>query len=161
MPQTYQSSFKYTYKHIRTFYPLEVINVIYGIYVYNKKIDLTDIQILIINILLMKAWSRYTRLVCKFMGFSWFLSALMFCYFLTPFLLGGINNIKNSLILFLFVSFIRISIQKIIGKSALNLLDVDFHRGAGIRCIEFFLGMLTIPLFFKLKLYLDKFKNEF
>jgi peptidoglycan/LPS O-acetylase OafA/YrhL len=124
MTPTYLSSFKYTYKHIRTFYPLEVINLIYGIYLYNKKINLTDIQIVLINILLIKAWSRYTDLVCKFIGFSWFLSALMFCYFLTPFLLGGINNIKNSLILFLFVSFIRISIQMIIGKGALNLLDI-------------------------------------
>jgi peptidoglycan/LPS O-acetylase OafA/YrhL len=159
MPPTYQSSFKYTYKHLRTFYPLELINVIYGVYLYNKKLNLTDLQILILNILIMKTWSRYSKLASCFNGISWFLSALLFCYFLTPFLLGGIKNFKNSLILFLLVSFIRISIQIIIKKGGLNVLDVHFHRGPVIRCMEFYLGMLTIPLFFKCKKFLDKFIN--
>ena len=161
MPPTYHSSFKYVYKHLRNFYPLELINIIYGIYLYNKKLDLTCIQILIVNILLINSWSRYTKLVSCFNNrISWFLSALLFCYFLTPFLLGGIKNIKNSIILFLLVSFIRIYIQIIIAKGALNILDIYFHTGPIIRCMEFYLGMLTIPLFFKFNLFLDKFKNK-
>ena len=37
MPPTYNSSCKYTYKHLRTFYPLHFINSLYCIYRYKKK----------------------------------------------------------------------------------------------------------------------------
>ncbi len=156
MPDTFTTSFKYVYKHLRTFYPLEVINVLYGVYNYKNKFRRSELEIFILNILIMKTWSRYFKEVSCFSGLSWFLSALMFCYFLTPFLLGGIKNIKNSLILFVIVAFIRIVIEEFIRKGSINILDIHFHRGPVIRCMEFFLGMLTIPSFFKLKEYIDK-----
>ena len=161
MPDTFNTSFKYVYKHLRTFYPLEVINVMYGVYKYKNKFGRSEVEIFILNILIMKTWSRHSRIVGCFSGVSWFLSALMFCYLLTPFLLGGIKNIKNSLILFVIVAFIRIEIEEFITKGSINILDIHFHRGPVIRCMEFFLGMLTIPSFFKLKKYFDKIKYNY
>ena len=160
LSSTYQSSFKYAYKHLRMFYPLEIINIIYGIHSYYNKLEIIDIQIIVINVLIMKSWSRYNRIVNRFNGITWFLSSLLFCYFLTPILLQGIKNIKNSLMIFILFAFIRIALEIIIYKSDLNLLDVNFHRGPFVRCMEFYLGMLIAPLFYKINNILDKYRNK-
>ena len=38
---------------------------------------------------------------------------------------------------------------------------MNFHRGPIIRCMEYYLGMLMIPIFFKLKKFLDGKKDKF
>ena len=100
IPCDYETSFKYTYKHLRNFYPLECLNTIYGFYKKpNKKYNLTELEILISNFLIIKSWSMNIKLAQYFTGLSWFLSNLLFCYFFVPLLLKGINCCKNSLIL--------------------------------------------------------------
>ena len=163
MPSTFHSSFNYAYKHVKPFYPLELINIFYSIYLNKKNkrnFNITDIEVLILNIFMIKSWSRFDKIVSCYDGISWFYSVLLFCYLLTPLLLNGINNIKNSIILFLLVSIIRIGTEIFIANGAINILDVNFHRGPIIRCMEFYLGMLSTPLYFKIKFYLDKFENE-
>ena len=49
MPNTYKYSFKYAYKHLRIFYPLEFLTTIYSIHLKNKKLDITDIEILLLS----------------------------------------------------------------------------------------------------------------
>ena len=161
LPCTYVSSVKYVYKHLRSFYPLEMINTLYGFFLYKgKSFNLTEIEILISNLLLMKSWSRFSQLASCFNGISWFLSALIFCYFLTPILLKAIEKWKSSLILFFLISALRISIEEFINKGALNMFDVHFHRGPIIRLLEFFLGLLMIPTYFSLKSKINKFENN-
>ena len=162
MPCDYETSFKYTYKHLRTFYPLDCFNIIYGFYrKHHKHFNLTELEILVSNFLLIKTWSRHTHFVLYFTGISWFLSDLLFCYFLVPLLLKGIKQIKTSLILFFIISFIRISIEEIIHNGGLNIFDTDFHRGPFIRLLEFYLGMLLIPTFYLFKNNLDNFINSY
>ena len=92
MPSDYDNSFKYLYKHLKAFYPLVFINTIYGFsFRIKKKINLTRIEILISNLLLIQAWSRYSKIASCFNGISWFLSVLIVCYFLVPLLLKGIK----------------------------------------------------------------------
>ena len=161
MPTTYESSIKYVYKHLRSFYPLEMINTLYGFYLYKgKSFNLTEIEILISNLLLIKSWSRFSKLASCFNGISWFLSALIFCYFLSPILLKAIEKRKSSLVLFFLVGAIRISIEEFINKGALNMFDVHFHRGPIIRLLEFFLGLLMIPTYFTLKSKINKIENN-
>jgi peptidoglycan/LPS O-acetylase OafA/YrhL len=161
MPTTYNSSCKYTYKHLRSFYPLHIINSLYCIYRYKKKkFDLTDYEMFIFNFLLLKVWSNDRSFAIHFNGLAWFISALFFCYFLSPFLLEGIQNINNSIIIFLIVSFIRIEIEELIKKGAKNFMNFNFHYGPIIRLMEFYLGMLMIPLFFKIKYLFDKNQNK-
>ena len=158
---TYEFSFKYAYKHFRYFYPLEFINTMYGFYLHKSKpLKLTEIEILISNLLLIKSWSRFSQLASCFNGISWFLSALIFCYFLTPLLLCAIKNIKSSIILFFFIGAVRIAIEEFLNKGALNMFDVHFHRGPIIRLLEFFLGILMTPTFFLLKSFFVKFENN-
>ena len=162
MPDTYEYSFKYSYKHIRNFYPLELINTLYGFFLYKgKPLKSSEIEILISNLLLIKSWSRYSQLASCFNGISWFLSALIFCYFLTPLLLKFIKNMKTSLILFFIVSLVRISLEEFIKKGSLNMFDIHFHRGPIIRLLEFFLGMLMNPTFFTLKMKINRFENKY
>ena len=162
MPCNYEMSFKYAYKHLRNFYPLECINLIYGIFIKpHKKFNLTELEIIISNLLIIKSWCTNIELAQYFTGISWFLSNLLFCYFLVPLLLKGIKLIKNSLIIFLAVCFIRISIEEIINNGATNIFHVDFHRGPFIRLLEFYMGMLLIPTFFYIKLFLHKNINKY
>ena len=95
MPATYHASCKYTYKHLRSFYPLHIINSLYCIYIYKGNFNLTDYEIFIFNFLLLKVWSIYCSFAMGFNGITWFISALLFCYFLSPFLLGGNKNTFN------------------------------------------------------------------
>ena len=160
MPSTYQTSFKYAYKHLRLFYPLHIINSLFCIYSYKYTLNLTYYEMLILNFLLLKVWSRKPKYTYGFNGISWFVSALSFCYFLCPLLLRGIQNIYNSLIIFFFVSLIRVSFEQLIENGSENILDLSFHYSPIIRLMEFFLGMLLIPLFLKIKCFFDKTKNK-
>ena len=161
MPSNYETSFKYSYKHLRSFYPLEFLNTFYGFFFRpGKQYNITEFEILVSNFLLIKSWSRYSKFASCFNGISWFLSALLFCYFLVPLLLKGINNIKISLIILIIVSIIRIITEEIIFHGGLNMFDANLHRGPIIRLLEFYMGMLLIPTFFFFKSILDKYKND-
>lgn len=161
MPCDYETSFNYSYKHLRSFYPLELINIIYGYCIHKgKKYDLTEFVILLSNLLMLKSWSRHHKLIGRFNGITWFLTNLLFCYFLTPLLLQGIKNINNSVILFFIFSFIRTATEEVIYHGAFNIFDTRFHRGPIIRLLEFYMGMLLIPMFFYFKYYIDKYKNK-
>ena len=152
----YETSFKYAYKHIRTFYPLDCFNIIYGIYRRGtKQFSLTHLEILLSNFLMILCWSRHRKIAHYFTGISWFISDLCFCYLLVPLLLKGIKNIKNSLIIFILVSSLRIAIEELLLNGAINMFDVDFHRGPFIRLLEFYMGMLLIPSFFLFKNFFD------
>jgi peptidoglycan/LPS O-acetylase OafA/YrhL len=164
MPSTYFSSCKYAYKHLRLFYPLHIINSIYWIffkiYIKKRKFNLTDYEKLIFNFLLAKVWSSKIEFGIGFNGISWFVNVQLYLYFLSPFLLVGIQNVKNSLIIFVIVAFTRLGIEILISNGALNFMDFNFHYGPVIRLMEFYLGMLMIPLFCKVKFFLDKIKNS-
>lgn len=162
MQDSFSNSFKYTYKHFRTFYPLELINLAIVIYSHKKKFNDKEIEnIIFLNFLFMKNWSRYTFLLGAFNPMNWFWMNLLICYFFTPLLLGGTKTIKNSLIIFALSALIRTKIELFYKKrrGAINILDINFHRGPVIRFMEFFLGMLMIPTFFKINKYIDKIKN--
>ena len=162
MPSDYETSFRYLYKHLRNFYPLELILIICD-YISNSKIEnniITEIEIFLSNILMIKVWSRHRKIAFSINAISWFLSVLIFCYFLAPIFLQGIRKIKTSIILFITIAFIRCSIDEILNHHLFNLYDAHLHRGPIIRTIEFYMGMLLIPIFFSLKYHLDRFKNQ-
>lgn len=156
---TYEYSFKYTYKHFRVFYPLYLINTILNlvqnkiIYNYiNKKpySFLTNIEIILIKITLLQTWSRYINSI--FNEASWFISALFLSYFLSPLLLKGIKNIKISVTLFFITFFTRFLVEYFVKNGAINLFQTNIYFGPIIRLLEFYMGMLMIPLFFYIKI---------
>ena len=118
-------SFAYTYKHLRLLYPLYLINILYNI-IYNKicfnAINknqysvLTDIEIILINATLLQSWSQYK--IPYFSDHTWFLSDLIFLYFLSPFLLKGLSKPKISFILFILIGSIRILVELFLKNGA-------------------------------------------
>ena len=162
IPNTFAYSFKYYYKHLRTCYPLYLLNFIFGV-IRNKekiKFNLSTVEIILINIFMLQVWSRHRKLVAFYNGISWFLHDLLLCYLLSPFLLNGINSIKKSLIIFFVTSLIRILVEEFLKHGAFNVLDIHLHDGPFVRIFEFYLGMLIIPSFLKLRLLIEKKKKQ-
>jgi len=157
----YLSPFKYSYKHLRSFYPYYLLNLFYGIYLFKDylKFDLTFIELLFINLLLLANWSSHKALARLYFQISWFLNNIFYCYFLSPFFIYSINNLKNPLKMFLFVSFVRIITEEFYNRGAFNIFDTHLHSGPIIRILEFYMGMLLSPLYFNIKARLDKFQN--
>lgn len=160
---SYKSSFKYAYKHLRCFYPYYLLNLFYGLYFYKSEIkfNLTNVELLLINILLIANWSSHRKIARFYFGISWFLDNIFYCYCLSNFLLNTINNLKNSLKLLFFTALARILAEEFLHRGAFNVFDTNFHCGPIIRIIEFYIGMLISPLFFHLKKILDKFQNNY
>lgn len=158
----YKNSFTYAYKHFKSFYPFYLINTLIDMHIHRRiSIDLlTRIEILIINIFICQSWSRYKEFVPCFNGHTWFLSVLLFCYFLSPLLMIGIKNIKRSIILLLIISLIRIFGELLMINGAINLFDADFHYGPIIRLLEYYMGMLSVPLYFSITFYIEKYPNK-
>ena len=163
IPNTFNYAFMYYYKHLKACYPLYLINFLFGVFSHRQKIklDLTSIELFLINIFMLQIWSRYRTIVSFYNGISWFLHDLLICYFLSPLLLNGIKSIKTSLIFFIAFSITRIMLDEFIKRGALNIFDAHIHDGPIVRVFEFYLGMLTIPTFIKIKSYLDRYINEF
>ena len=162
MPCDFENAFKYSYKHLRNFYPLEFILIIYY-YISRPKSKFntsTKIERFFANILMIKSWSRYKDLAFSINAVSWFLSALIFIYFLVPILLCGIKKIKTSIILLMITVFIRVSIEEIDTNSIYKLYNACLHHDPIIRMFDFYIGMLLIPMYFSIKYHFDKFKNN-
>ena len=157
----YEASFKYYYKHLRQIYPLNTIITIIGFYIAPKrKNKFTGFELLMSNLLLIKSWSRFCIKSGFFTGHTWFLSSLLFSYFLSPLLLQGIKNIKRAIILFVCTSLIRIITEEKIKTDSINMFDINFHYGPVVRLLEFYMGMLLIPIFFYFKKYFDNYQKK-
>lgn len=163
---SFEYSFKYAYKHLRTFYPLYLINTIINLienkirfnYINKKPFPLlTNIEIILVKITLLQSWSRYIRSI--FNESSWFISVLMFLYFLSPLLLKGLKNIKLSFTLFIIVAGTRFLVEYFVKNGAANFFDTTLYFGPIIRLLEFYLGMLIVPLFFYIKVGLEQIKK--
>ena len=97
---TYKSPFTYAYKHLRSFYPYYLLNLFYGLYL-NKdsiKFDLTHVELLLINLLLITNRSNHRGKARFYFGISWFLDNIFYCYFISPFLLFTITI--NSVLIY-------------------------------------------------------------
>ena len=162
MPCDFENAFKYSYKHLRNFYPLEFILIIYYYFSRQKsKFNTsTKIERFFANILMIKSWSRYKDLAFSINAVSWFLSALIFIHFLVPILLCGIKKIKTSIILLMITVSIRVSIEEIDTNSIYKLYNACLHHDPIIRMFDFYIGMLLIPMYFSIKYHFDKFKNN-
>ena len=79
-------------------------------------------------------------------GPSWFLSALLFCYFMTPFLCTFARKVRVSCPLFVATALTPWLIGYAEGAVP-GITGLNEHVSPIIRCLEFFMGMLLVPLF--------------
>ena len=100
----------------------------------------------IVNLSFLQAWSTDCF---SFNGAAWFISALLFCYLMTPVFLAIMKR-SNTLILLVFCMTVRIVLE-LASVNDISVFELNFHVSPVIRCIEFFIGMLLYPVFIKLK----------
>lgn len=122
---------------------------------------MTYVELLLINLLLIANWSSHRKIARFYFPISWFLDNIFYCYFFSPFFLCTINNLKNSIKIFIYVALARVLAEEFFIRKAFNVFDTHIHCGPIIRIMEFYMGMQLIPLYFQIKFHLDKFKNNF
>lgn len=160
-----KNSLSYVGKKLLAFYPLHIICMVLAIVlefviglrksVFEGKFFLS----LILNVTLTQAWVFDKDAIYSFNGVSWFLSALLFCYFLSPFFIQGIKKFKLSIILLGVVIFVRIMFEFLVIKYAKSPF-IQFHTNPIIKATDFFIGMLTVPMFSMIKQKLDDYKEK-
>lgn len=154
IPTTLNHSLNYVFKKFAKIWPLHLICfLMVFIYQINNNPELFNnfnIFSVITNIFLLQAWTNnpYT-----FNGATWFLSALLFCYFMSP-LLMSIFKKTNQIIITTFIGCIMIRI--LIELSGIDSFLLNYHTSPIIRCVEFYIGMLMVHAYFKLKEYISK-----
>lgn len=97
----------------------------------------------LINLTLIQSWSNAERTFFSFNGPSWFLSSLLFCYFLVPVLLRMIRRKRKILLLFPVVFLVRYAVEEIGFYYPNEYWIFSVHLSPVLRMMEFFLGMMT------------------
>lgn len=145
---TWKQSFKYLYEKLIEFWPLHILAMIMvWITCVTPIFTWKNVFNAFLNGLLIQAWSPSTQVSFSFNGASWYLSALMFCYFISPFLLSISKKIKISVVLFLIVLLSRCIIEYTINSNPDFYTGLNIHTSPIIRSMEYFLGMLMVSVF--------------
>ena len=140
MPKTWKASFMYAIKKIIRFWPLHfcvLLIMFLRTIIINGCIQPSNILIALDNALLLQAWSLNQDVYFSYNGASWFLSALIFCYFMAPLLLTFCQKIKQSIVLFVMIAAIRYLIEYVNIKCPGMVWNFVIHTSPLIRCLEF------------------------
>ena len=159
---TWNDSINYVKKKVKAVLPLHIICALTYLFLFVKNIFSWNTLItLAINLSLMQAWFPKKAVFFSLNGASWFLSALMFCYFLSPLLTMTLKNKPRKLvIIFVIVALIRIAMELIQVMYPGKYSNMPMHVFPPIRALEFYLGMLITPLFLKLREQINKMSEK-
>jgi peptidoglycan/LPS O-acetylase OafA/YrhL len=115
----------------------------------------------LINLLLFQSWIDIEQIFFSFNGPSWFLSSLLFCYFVTPVLLRFIRRRRKIWLIFPVVFLIRYAIEEIQFRYPNMYSDFNIHVSPVLRMMEFFLGMMAGSVWDYLREKYALYKNRF
>ena len=148
IPVTLKQSWNYVADKLAKVWPAHIIGFILILIVLTKTNDLTvDFAFIfkaLMNIFLLQSW---TSDPFSFNSVMWFFSTLLFCYALSPLLM---SVFKRNLIFITILSLLFISIRIILELND-TFFPFEYHTSPIIRCIEFFIGMLMVPFYHKVK----------
>ena len=163
MDADFKTSVKYLWKKIRVIWPLHIIVLLLVINRNYESLaghfDATMGGTLAANAFLLQAWSNKSAVYFSFNGVTWFLSAILFCYALSPFLLLSIRKKRYAAVAFVLFATIRIVLD-IWAKNGAKVFPLDFHVNPVIRCLEFGMGMTVVPFVFLIKEKLDAHQHK-
>ena len=140
---TYKESIINVWKKIVYFYPLHFITALFCLILSLFAKEQNLIPKVLCNLLLIQSWSCNPEIFFSLNAVSWYLSALLFCYFCAPLFLKLILN-KNRLLFFFLALALRIFIELFQKISNITFLPVNMHVSPPIRALEFFIGMSMI-----------------
>ncbi len=160
VPATWDQSVRYVLKKLYRFWPLHFITTVLLLIFYYKPFSVGQLYIGLISLSMLQAWSNNPGIYFNCNGSMWFLSALLFCYLLSPKLSKLIKKGKIfSLTAFAVVFLVRFSID--LFKSMYpESLTIDTHVSPIIRCMEYLMGMMMVPCFVYIKECSERFINR-
>lgn len=159
-PCTYKTGFDYVVSKLIVVYPLHVIiTLIRCILEYKSFSTLTGWIKLFLSLLLVTSWSPHEDVFFCLNGSSWFLSALLFCYFLSP-LFIRIMKTKHTKLFFIAVFLLRLLLDIIPEYTALRFLELHTHVNPFVRSLEFLMGMMLVPGYCNIKKKLMDFPEK-
>ena len=143
---TIKDSFLYAQKKLSVFFPLHLctlfmrgtINCFFCVEI--------DVWKAVLNVLLLQSWSTDETVYFSFNGVSWFLSSLMFCVFLSPFLARLIKNPKWKVLYFPFVLGLEFVVCANIGNVC-GIFHIFPYISPIVRMFEYFLGMMIADFY--------------
>lgn len=142
-----KTAISYTYDKICKMWPLHLLCFIVMFFYTLKEFSGTYIVKAILNVFLVQAWSPNLDVAMSFNGVSWFLSAILFCYFLTPFLLKLLKNKKSAIVSLIVGLILRVGLEFVSRNFMFPFYKIQVHTNPIIRCLEYFLGMATAYFF--------------
>ncbi len=105
------------------------------------------------NIFLLHAWINDANVFFSFNGVSWFLSAILFCYFLSPLLLKGLKTKRSVIVSFTVIASLRLFAEFLQIKGYNVFVPFSMHTFPVIRAMEFYCGMTL----YRFREYLNNF----
>lgn len=100
----------------------------------------------LINLFLLQSWSIDSRTFFSFNGTSWFLSSILFCYFLSPFLLKTANTRRRAVISLIIAFSLRFLIEKQQILFGTEITAWNLHVSPVVRGLEFYVGLALYPI---------------
>lgn len=136
-----KASFCYVAKELVSILPL------YGIgYLYFLLLSKPAFSTATINLFMLQAWSSDDRIYFSLNGPSWYIAALVFCYFLFPFIYKIIKSTKRPALFLLAILIIRVGIEAAVSFAHLS---IALHVFPVVRALDYTMGMLVAALFLK------------
>lgn len=156
MPANFKTALYYVSDKLCKMWPLHFLCFV-AVYILNvRSFSIETLINSIINLLCIQAWSSNLKVAMSFNGVSWFLSAILFCYFVTPFLLKLFKNKKSVCVSLIVGLLLRIILEFLSRNVEFPFYKIQIHTNPVVRCLEFFLGMVTAYLFIKRKAVKNK-----
>lgn len=150
-------AYNYLDREIDPFYVLKKIKQIYPIYLFSLMITapvvmwkagdgfLEQAKWLPIDLALLQSW---TSNAMNWNGVAWFLSDIVFCYLMAPFLLKWIKRIKHKFFVYSFLILVLPVANQCLCLYLNSLgISLSAYTFPFFRLFDFCMGMLLAPLF--------------
>lgn len=161
VPATWSESLRYLCQKLIRMWPLHLITfLIVFLFRTPNPLSKTNLLTAALNLSLLQAWSPDGKVFFSYNGASWFLSALLFCYFMTPALLRFSRRTVHSTLYFVIIAAIRLLLEWVPLHTSVRFWQLNTHVSPVIRCLEFFMGMLLVPLFFQVQQAIEHAKGK-
>lgn len=108
----------------------------------------------LLNVFCLQAWFSNSEVYLSFNMVSWFLSALLFCYYVSPHWTRIIRDLKKprwEVALFVGLFVIRFALEHISRNYPTELFVISIHSNPIVRCLEYLMGMVCGKWFMRWK----------
>lgn len=113
-----KASIQFTYKKIKKLYLIHIVTFLFALFYFVYPVIKTGITTTYVlstikkavpNLLLLQSWIPNKDYYFAFNGVTWYLSTILFCYFLTPLLIKLIDKIKSVKLMFIWIGIVVMS----------------------------------------------------